>query len=171
MLLKAHFLLFSFLLMQQALANVPVYKDTIIHPKAFRMNQQQFLDTYGTDDTSSALIQYYFTRNKQAKGQVLLFGITGALAGFIFDSVVMSNTSLDALSGLFVLLLLGSVIYLSGVFVFINVYRWIRFSRQRLRKQLERRSNGKPLRRSIYRNSLFRHYVGLEKNLSEKEKR
>ena len=88
-LLKFKSLLLSLLLLQQAFSAVPVYKDSTPVAKAARLSQQQFLDTYGTDDTSRALIRYYFKKNKRARQSVLIWATAGLAAGFTFDQVLL----------------------------------------------------------------------------------
>lgn len=171
MLFKISYLLLSLLLMQQAFATAPVYKDSVIQPKVSRLSQEQFLNTYGTGDTTRALIQYYFKRNRIAKRDMLIWGTAGIAAGFAFDRILMNGSGVDALSGLAVGILLGSLIYVGAAVLLINSFNWVHFSRQRLASKLERYKTGKPLPRSIYRNKYFKRFLALEKQISRKEGR
>lgn len=161
-------LLLCLLLMQQAFATTPVYKDTAILPKAARLSQQQFLDAYGTNDTSCALIQYYFKRNKKAKRDVLIRSIVGIGAGVAFDQIIMGGSGGDALGALAIGLLLGSVIYVGAFVVLLGIFKWIHFSRQRLAVQLQRYRNGTPLPGFIIRNRIFQKFLAVERKASQK---
>ncbi|HWI92205.1 MAG TPA: hypothetical protein VNT20_13070 [Flavisolibacter sp.] len=44
-----------------------------IRPKPWKITEQQFLDQYGKDDSSRALIRYYFERRKVYKSRTILF--------------------------------------------------------------------------------------------------
>lgn len=166
MFIKINSLLLYFFLMQQAFATTPVYVDSVIHPAVSHLNQQQFLDTYGTNDTSRAVIQYYFKRNRNAKRDMLIWGTAGIAAGIAFDKVVVNGSEGDALGGLFLGILLGSFIYTGVIEVLLNSFNWIHFSRQRLALRLEKYNASRQLPKSLLRKSLFINLLAVERQLS-----
>jgi hypothetical protein len=163
-------LLLYLLAAQPALATAPVYKDSTTPPGTARLSRQQFLDRYGTNDTARALIGYYFDKNKKAKRDLIIYGIAGVVAGFLLDAIFVGRWNMDALGGLILVLILGSFVYVCGITVLISLYKWWRFSRRRLAVQLERHRAGKPLRKSIYRNTAFKRHLDLEKHISANER-
>jgi hypothetical protein len=135
-----------------------------------RLSRQQFQDRYGTNDTTRALIGYYFEKNKRAKRDLIIYGFAGVAAGFLLDAIIMGRWNMDALGGLILGLILGSFVYVCGITVLISLYKWWRLSRRRLMVQLERYRAGKPLRKSIYRNTAFKKQLDLEKHISANER-
>lgn len=81
--------------------------------------------TYGTDETSRAVIQFYFKRNKKAKLNVIIFSSAGLLAVPAFDRIIMHSSPTgdgNVLGTLAIGIPLGSLIYVSAVTVAINIY-------------------------------------------------
>lgn len=67
-----------------------VLADTISKANYKKLSRIDFLEKYGTDDTSRALINYYF---KKKKASIALIGVTSAI--IILEGVIIADYSLD----------------------------------------------------------------------------
>lgn len=135
-------------------------------PTSHHLSQQQFLEKYGTDDTSRALIRFYFRRNKIFKLNTLIFGTAGLVAGIVFDRFIVNGTPARGgiLVGLAIGITLGLFIYMCAIVTAFSVFYWVRFSRKNLLKQLRKYKSGKPLLKRISRSILFQKYLQEEEN-------
>lgn len=165
MIIKIKCILLSCFLFHYAVASVPVYKDSAIHPKEFHLSQQQFLEKYGNDDTSRALIRYYFRRTIGAKRNTIIFGSAGLLSSIAFDRLIVNGTpSREPLVGIGFVLFLGLMIYVSAIIVLLSILIWILFSKKTLMKQLQKYRTGTPMPNRIKRNFSFKKYLKEEEN-------
>jgi hypothetical protein len=163
---KPLFTLLSCFLFHYAVASVPVDSDSTIRPTGARLSQQEFLDRYGTDDTSRALIRYYFSRNKTFKRSTIISGGVGLLSLVVFDSVVAKGEPSrgGALAALGMGIVLLSVIFVSAFVVLFGIGMWLIFSRRSLFKQLQKHKAGGPLPKRVRRNPVFQTYLKEESN-------
>ncbi len=99
----------------------------------YRMDRREFLFHYGRDDSSRALINFYFSHREHPKG-------------------VLQPTQGD------VGMLFGELIALAAITVIcfpLIVVWWVKFSRKRLLRQLKDYFSGKPIPRSIAKKRLY----------------
>lgn len=162
MLIKITSLLLSVLLMQQAFATTPSYKDTVVQPRNYRLTEQQFLEQYGANDTSRALIQYYFEQRKRATIATLVSGIIGGGTGIAFDNGIrkprVANAP-DVGGGFYGQIFLVILITAAGTVFLVEAFNWLRFSRKRLLKLIQKQRAGKSLPPLLFQNSAFRKYL------------
>lgn len=147
------FLLFFFNASSGYAASFPRVDSAIQPRKPHKLNQQQFLDRYGTDDSSRALIRYYFPRHQTNAVLAVYSGgamvLAGALAAF-----VLLTTNFDLLTFLIVVAL-GAAAYVAALlFVITGIFLLIN-SRRRLYKFIQNYHNGKGLPRRIGRKKTF----------------
>jgi len=138
--------------------------DTSIHPQANAITQEAFLAKYGRDDSSKALINFFFQKMKKSEGMVtggLLLGAAGT-AGYLVGAHKandQSNSFSDEL-GYVVLALLGAFALGGGIaLASVGTGLLSRYSKKRLLKLLESYFAGTPIPRGIARNIMFRSYV------------
>jgi hypothetical protein len=122
--------------------------DTSIRGKPYKINEQQFMEKYGTDDSSRALIRYFF--HHRSVGLRFLFIPPGA--GLIISAVViLSRVCLNwllflylcvAAEAVFVLMIIG------GVYL-------LRYTRKKLLRLLLQYHSGGSIRRRIAQNHYF----------------
>ena len=149
-------LVFTFISSHGVAASFPK-TDTSVYPrKPHKLNQQQFLDRYGTDDSARALIRYYYPKRKAAVRSILqsagLLIISGILSAIIFST----STGIESGYGaLFILLILLSSAYAGAAFILINTAILLVYSRKRLYRLLRDYTKGKKLPRRIIRKKSF----------------
>ena len=136
-----------------------------IHPKPWKITEQQFLDQYGKDDSSRALIRFYFEKKRITKRStsnlVIITGgfavITGALI------VATQNSRSDNLAAVFVAFLSTS---LSVFLTFLFGVALIFMSRKYLFKLLNKHQSGKRLPRKIVDDPRYNKFLQQEKQHS-----
>ncbi|MES1198247.1 MAG: hypothetical protein ABUL41_03120 [Chitinophagaceae bacterium] len=122
--------------------------DSISTSKPWKISHQQFLDQYGSDDTSKAIINYYF--RKHDKAQKNLFVNTLITSGAIILYVTEIATSSVSTGITFGSLVVGSAL-LFGTFALMNVINLIYFSRKKLYKELKNYFGDKKIPSSLKR--------------------
>ncbi|HEU5166532.1 MAG TPA: hypothetical protein VFU29_13370 [Chitinophagaceae bacterium] len=129
-----------------------LFNDTTRTTKPWKISEHQFLDQYGKDDTSRAIINYYF---KQYNGghKHLFVNTAIASAGIALFAIIMAN---GADAGAIIVgapFIFGGVIF--GMLAFRNAINMIYFSRKKLFKVLKKYFESKKisdsLRKDIYR--------------------
>lgn len=150
-------LLLSLLLMQQAFSMKPVYKDSAIQPGSYRLTREQFINRYGTDQASRALIQYYFDNKKKARLATIISGAVGGAAGVSLGGETRkSSPNARDVGGLFyTVVFLAGILTIAGTLFLVKGFDWLRLSRKRLLKQLLRYQSGEPLPQRIVKSSTF----------------
>ena len=158
------FLLAFCFLFQISFSAISLWNDSI-PTKTHHLSKQDFLNNYGTDDSSRALVKYYFKRNKKAKFNAAIFTSIGVLSSFAFDRIILKNSSggWSVIVALIIGIPLGLLIFESAIIVAFNIFRWIRFSKKNLIKQSERYRAGEALPKRIVRDRRFLEDVKAEK--------
>ncbi len=164
--MKKFLFLFTFCCISQiSFSAVSIPRDTL--PRStYRINKQQFLETKSWDDTSRALVHYYFSRNKKAKWGVGIFTGVGLLSAYAFDRIIMGDSGGGGgalLLALFIGIPLAGLILYSAFLVLLYIFYWIRFSRPQLLKQLEKYKATEVLPKRISRNKEFLKFLRMEK--------
>jgi hypothetical protein len=141
--------------------------DSIIK-KAYKINREEFLEKYGCDDSSRALINFYFKKRNHQKGNFLAGAGALLIAGIAFGSVNnlmnddknynydngLPNAQTTFLAiAIIVMAFMGLPLIISGGTL------WIIYSRKKLLKLLDRYNNGKSIPRGISRNKMFRGFL------------
>ena len=128
--------------------------------KPHKLTKQQFLDRYGTDDSSRALINYYFLDRNIASGltlkSALSLGLTGVLGGIIIST---SNDEGKSLNAFFALLLLLAVAYAAALLLLTGTVLLLLQSRRRLFRYLQAYHNGNGLPHRISRKKAFLRWL------------
>ena len=134
--------------------------------KPHKLTQQQFLDRYGTDDSSRALINYYFLDRKIAAGltvkSALSLGLTGVLGGIVLST---SNGDGESWNAFFLLLILLAVAYAAALLLLVGTLLLLLQSRRRLFRLLQTYHNGNGLPRRITRKMAFLRWLKKEQKI------
>lgn len=133
-----------------------------------KWTKQDFLARYATDDTSTALINYYFARRKKAEKDVAIFG--GALVLEIAATAIISS-EIDlgegegaTLRGLALIIPAAiALIITAWIFDLSFIDRYIFFTKKGLVRELEIHRSGRPIRKSTSSNRLFKALLAAEK--------
>ncbi len=129
-------------------AELVIDNDSTVEKHTFwRMDKEGFVEKFGSDDTTSALINMYFrTRNEGILTFLLstpmpyvLGGIGVVLDSGTSETVIPIFTATGVVIGTFI----GSVMFFSGSI------RWISYPRKRLYFILEKHKQGEPLPKSL----------------------
>jgi hypothetical protein len=126
---------------------------SILPRKPHRLTQQQFLDWYGTDDSSRALIDYYYPKHRKNAILALYSGgaliVTGSLAALVLAASAGNLLSLLALIALL------ACAYYFGALLLVSLTFLLMHSRRRLYKMLLAYRNGKPISHHSSRKKAF----------------
>jgi hypothetical protein len=142
---------FIFFVTNKVDATVVIPKDSIPTNKPWKISQQQFLDQYGKDDTSRAIINYYFMLHNKSRKNLFVNTLIAAAGIALFTVITANGASFGAI-------ILGApfiVVGLSfGINVFIKAINLIYYSRKKLYKELKKYFAGEKiplsLKRGIY---------------------
>ncbi len=140
----------------ESLATTVIFQDTSLPQKPHQLSQQQFLDKYGHDDTSRAMILLFFKTNKSAKKLVFLSAAVGILSYLAADAIFKSTDNVGGIE------FLGILIVVATLAIPFNIFYWIRYSRQNLLKHLERHKAGNRIPKWIRRDELFQKFLKKE---------
>jgi hypothetical protein len=119
-------------------------KDTSQIPQTHSLNRQQFLTNYGTDDTSSALINYWFGRRSASKYMSIVGTVTVGLG-----TISLNSVKSDSLGGLFSKGVFALAIVTGVIILLLSFTRFLLFSRKKLLRALKDYHNGKPLSKKL----------------------
>jgi hypothetical protein len=137
--------------------------DSTEHPgKLSKLTQQDFLDNYGTDDVSIALINYFFQLRKKKRLPLLLSGsglmIASAGTAVLANKVSTRAGEPGALAGA-LLIVAACIVIIPLLIVFIISLRYFSFSKRKLYKALMDHRAGKPIAQKITRNRLYQEFL------------
>jgi hypothetical protein len=150
---------------QTSFSAILITRDTIPR-QTHRLTKQQIIETKAWDDTSQAMVQYYFSRNKKAKRGVGIFTGVGLLFAYAFDRIIMGDSGGGGGAILLALIIgipLAGLIFYSALLVLLYTFYWIRFSRPQLIKQLAMYNNGNGLPNRIKRRKEFLNFLKIAK--------
>lgn len=160
--LSVFFLTITFVLFfySDVSASLPVDSSS---SKPYKISQKAFLKKYGADDSSRALINYYFSKRKGLRNGALLYASLAGAGYLVFNAVVTQASGRDvAVTGTGVLaVLLGTALALAVPLV---AYRWLRTSRKSLFSMLNDYKMGKPIPEKVMKSSSFQRFLSHEKN-------
>jgi hypothetical protein len=139
-------------------ATVP-QTDTVYKSKLHKISKKEFLDQYGYDDSTRALIRYFFKDRSKSKKSLIIFGGVTLLAAIVALNDGPGNTLLIGVYiACILLVLLGSII------VLFNIYFLVSNSRKKLYRILQAYQNNTPLPKKIVQQSLFKEYLKTEQD-------
>lgn len=148
---------FIFFITDKVAASAVVPTDSTPVNKPWKISKEQFLLRYGKDDTSRAVINYYF-EHQHNKGQIKIWVNT------LISATGIAVFAIIAVNGPVGSVIVGAPFITAGfiflAFAFHNALNMIYFSRKRLYRVLKKYLAGKKipdsLRKDIYRKkSLF----------------
>jgi len=114
-----------------AAAVIPI--DSIPANKPWKLSQQQFLLQYGKDDTSRAIINYYFEQQHNKGQKKVLVNTLITAAGITVFAIITSNGTAEAIIVGAPFITAGLIF---GIFAFRNAINIICFSRKKLYRVL-----------------------------------
>lgn len=123
--------------------------DTTQPKQLYKISHQQFLDKYGKDDTSRAVIDYFFSYRRKAPTRIIISSVALG-AGIALTGVAAISTSILGVA--FITIPLMAV---SAAFLLSNCTDLLKFSRKKLLKILDNYFDGKgmpmKLKKQMYR--------------------
>lgn len=158
-----YFLLFAFVILfniKNVRADVGKNSsDTSVDQSSYKKSKPYFLEHYGKDDSTKALINYFFVKRKTAFYQTVIPIVVGGGLIILLARALNRNNlppSKDDYAGI----LLGgaavSVGLQSAGQIIDGQIKWLVFNRRRLLKTLVDYNTGKPLPKRITRRKQFR---------------
>jgi len=141
-----------------------VLPDTIIDRPAYALTQHEFLEKYGRDDSSKALINFFFKRRSPGAGMiggglVLTVGGTVGLVAAVNGVNDRSNDLGQQVNDLWLAVLAGIALGAGVALTAVGVGLGGRYSKQRLLRLLDNYFAGIPIPRNIVKNIMFRGFV------------
>ena len=127
------------------------YADTNINKLSYKQSKQYFLEKYGKDDSTRALINYFF--KKRIDGIYETF-VPLAVGGG--SALLLNNIKVGAML-ILVPITLALVLYACPIYIINGQVKWISFSRKRLLGYLIDYNSGKPLPKRVKRRKAFKY--------------
>jgi hypothetical protein len=157
-------LLISFLLMLKFaaasnLVSSPL-RDSSIRHKEHKLNEKEFLEKYGRDDSSRALISFYFLKRSKGITRFSIAAPSTVLPGIALVPVAnkaegdKGNMHDASAAGGLTILLCGAIAFLS-----LATAVWVRYSRKKLLRVLTDYSIGKHIPKGIAKNMVFKGFL------------
>jgi hypothetical protein len=154
------FLFIGFCISASGASGLPrsaLLKDTsIINKNLYKLNEGQFMDRYGTDDSSRALIHFFFSKRTKSFQYILIPLAIDAIAGIligIFGPLVMAGAGY--IGYLLILIITGLV----GVTITLSILggaTLIKYSRKKLFRLLTIYHAGGSIRKHISGTAYFK---------------
>ena len=132
--------------------------DTTLLKNNYKLSQRKFMANYGKDDSSRALIRFFF--KKRHIGEAGLFANVPFVALFATIPITARGTGSAGSIALNVIIYtsIALLIATSG-FAIISAGLWLRYSRKELLHQLANYGNGNPIPEKIAKSRLFRKLI------------
>jgi hypothetical protein len=140
-----------------AISPMPLTDTTV--KKEYKRNRNEFLDRYGHDDSSRALINFYFHRRGLVIGNLsagIPFTLLSGIALFPATAAENSNGNGLGTALLFPILFTGVMLILVGSYLWIRYSHTTLYSRKRLLILLDDYFNGKSIPWVISKNKVFK---------------
>ncbi len=131
-------------------------------------SEEQFLQRFGTDDSSRALIGYYFEVRKRT-GKAMVWSGPALAASVATTAIVSANRNNGmgepaAIRGVLLAVIAGAVILFFMTFFGTAALMRLFYSRRTLYNDLQRYNAGKGIRNTVARSRRFRMFLEAEKN-------
>lgn len=143
---------FCFFISFQLSATVLEVNDSSIKQQ---YSKELFLKKYGSDDSSKALIEFFFKKRHEGKLETIIWPAVG-IAATLLTIAYFNSKGNNALGGFLVLISLGLLPYASVAGILSGIFKLIRFRKARLVLALERYQAGKGIRKSLKRDKIFK---------------
>ncbi|HXH99752.1 MAG TPA: hypothetical protein VNI52_05765 [Sphingobacteriaceae bacterium] len=154
------FSLFYFLNCIDTLAAPVNYADTSVNKSSYKQSKQYFLDNYGKDDSTRALINYFFKKRKEAFYETVVPPVAAGVSLLLLNLILnhAANVKEDTGGG-YLLVGLSAVvtIYGSAATLIDGQIKWLVFNRKKLLTVLTDYHSGKPLPKKIKRRKAFKY--------------
>lgn len=124
--------------------------------KTWKISEQQFLDQYGKDDTSRALIRYYFKKRTGFRNASIFTSAGTGVFGFLIQAMAADSRGgrgLDTLGEAFLLLMGFCFLALAAIVV---ITKWLTMTRRYLFKLIRRFNRGKGIPKRMSSDDLFK---------------
>jgi hypothetical protein len=136
---------------------------THLQGQPWEISEIAFLEQYGKDDTSRALIDYYFYKQRVGKRTTLysagIITASGVIASLI---IVAGKTSTPYLAGAGLLFI---IIMEAGIIAFIvGFFSWISHARHKLFQLLANYRRENSISKGIKRNYIFKRFLAMEQS-------
>lgn len=132
--------------------------------KPWHINQEQFIEKYGKDDSSRALIRYYFQRRKAFKKAGLISASIAGVSGILFQLLIMDSTVGSALGSLALGIPLMLLLWGFGIATLFLIVKWLKMSRRYLFKLIKKYNAGKGIPKRMTSQLLFQKFLEEEKH-------
>lgn len=141
-----------------------VVADTVIDHAPYALTQDEFIAQYGRDDSSKALINFFFQKRSRAQNTVGGGAVVTVLAAVgLGVSVHAANTKTNdignELASIFAVAIASIALGAGIAVVTVGAALWGRYSKKRLLILLKDYFAGKPMARGIAKNRMFRGFV------------
>ena len=161
-------LLTSFIfIVKTSFASAPMpmtFIDTTNSKKEFKLNKKEFLEKYGKDDSSSALIKFFFQKRKL--GAIGAF-TNGPFASFFITAAVVAGSSNSNNDGRKAVLIASyAFLALTVTFLVLSIVMLIKHTRKELLMQLHNYNAGQAIPKKISESHLYKRILKGEKNHS-----
>ena len=164
---KVYLILFMFCISfsGQCFASYFNNADSAINPISnHKKTKQYYLDYYGKDDSTRALIEYFFNKKHNSINSIIIWGITGIASTLLLLYLTNGGYNLGII-GFLLYVDLIAIFYGVAIGLLISLYKLCRFNRKRLFKLLNNYNNGKGLPKNIKRNKTFINELEIQKIL------
>lgn len=91
--------LFYFLNCINTLAAPVNYADTSVNKSSYKQSRQYFLDNYGKDDSTRALINYFFKRRKEAFYETVVPPVAAGVSLLLLNYIISNGANVKEDTG------------------------------------------------------------------------
>jgi hypothetical protein len=141
----------------------PAHADSSGKPaKEHHHSKEYFLNKYGKDDSSIALIEFFFQTQRIARKQTFLWSAIG-VADVILLNVVDTIHHDYGVGAILIILGLGGLLFGTVIAVGMAMFRWITNSQKRLLNYLSRYNGGQGIPRHITRKKIYQVELNVQK--------
>lgn len=156
------FLLLLFILPKNSFGATGDQTGDTSYNKSHKLSQQEFLDKYGRDDSSRALIKYYFQKRNAAKW-VLFYGAgTGAVSAIAYALTWAGAGSATGLGAIFVIIIVLSGLFTGAIFALTGLLFLLTYSRKKLFRLLKNYHRGNGIPKKIRTAKAFKNLLKAE---------
>ena len=135
--------------------------------KPWQISEMSFIELYGKDDTSRALIDYYFHKRRGGKLTMLITG--GIIPASIITAILINKAAIGTSSyisgGTLLFIIIAEAALIAMV---VGFFEWLSHSRHKLFTLLKDYQNGKSITSGMRSNNIFRRYLAMEQHLPTK---
>ena len=117
--------------------------DTLQPTKPYKLSRRQFLDTYGKDDTSRAIILYFFKERRVAIWSTAVGIVTSVVGAIGLAGIAASHPPHEEIGNLIFPMVVLGIASWGVLFTGFGIYWFLHHSRKRLLKTLSGYASGK----------------------------